>query len=263
MSMDDADLESGERAFVERARRALSPKPAQLMSVRRSLEAAVTASAVAATPSAARAAGAAKGSLAPWASKLVLIAVTAAAAGTTGFWAGHRTARRETPPLAAPLRSAPSEGRPSITTLTAVEGDPPSPPEPKLHPRVTAASRRAATAAPAGAGRADDDSGASLANEVRGLRSVERALRDGRPGLALALLTALDREVPDGKLSEEREATAVMARCALGDGPFGVDLEADFAERHPASVYLERVRQSCATGRAARGQTDRNRSGDL
>ena len=164
--------------------------------------------------------------------------------------------------MAAPAMSAPSEGRPSIVTLPSVERDPPSPPESKIHPRVTPASRRAASAAPAGAGRGDRDRGASLANEVRALRSIERALRDQRPGLALALLAALDREVPGGRLSEEREATSVIAHCALGDGPFGIDLEAEFAERYPSSVYLERVRQSCATGRAARGQTDRGPSGN-
>jgi hypothetical protein len=259
--MDDADLGSVERAFLERARQGLSPTPAQLLNVRRSLEAAVAATALGATASAARAAGAAKGASAGWASKLVLVVATAAAAGTTGYWAGYRAARRETPPIAEPARSAPSDGQPAIAPVPSIERDPP-PPEPKSHPRVTPASRRAANAAPAGAARANDDREASLANEVRGLRSVERALREQRPGLALALLARLDREVPGGRLAEEREATAVIAHCALGDGPLGIDLAADFAEGHPSSVYLERVRQSCATGRAARGQTDRSPSGD-
>jgi hypothetical protein len=264
--MDDAELESAERAFIERARQGLSPKPAQLVRVRQSLQAALAATAAAtvagATPNGARGAAAAKGTIPPWASKLVLVAATAAAAGTTGFWAGYHAARRETPPMAARVSSAPSEGRSSITTIPSVETGPPSPPEPKVHPRVTTASRRAVNAAPARAAGTDDDSEASLANEVRGLRSVERALRDQRPGLALALLAALDREVPGGKLAEEREATSVIAHCALGQAPLGVDLAADFTERYPSSVYLERVRQSCATGPAARGQTDRGPSGD-
>jgi hypothetical protein len=232
-----------------------------LVSIRRSVEAAVAATAVGATASAARAAGAAKASVAGWASKLVLVAATAASAGTTGYWAGYRAARRETPSVAVPTSRAPGEGRPAIAS-PSVERDPPAPPELKIHPRVTTASRRAANAGSAGASGADDDRGASLANEVRGLRSVERALRDQRPGLALALLARLDREVPGGRLSEEREATSVIAHCALGDAPLGIDLAADFAEHHPSSVYLERVRQACATGREARGQTDRDPSGD-
>jgi hypothetical protein len=249
--MDNTELGSAERAFIEKARQGLSPKPAQLVKVRQSLEAALAAAATApgTTPNGARAASAAKGTIPPWASKLVLVATTAASAGTTGFWVGYHAARRETPPVAATVRSAPSEDRPSITTTPSVVTDPPPP-------------RRAVNAAPARAGAANDDSAASLANEVRGLRSVDRALRDQRPGLALALLARLDREVPGGRLAEEREATSVIAHCALGDGPLGVDLAADFAERHPSSVYLERVRQSCATGREARGQTDRDPSGD-
>jgi len=163
--------------------------------------------------------------------------------------------------MAAPARSGPSEARPFVTTTPSVETAPPSPPEPKIRPKGTAASRRAVNA-PAGTRRADDDSAASLENEVRALRSVERALRDQRPGLALALLARLDREVPDGRLAEEREATSVIAHCALGDGPLGVDLAGDFAERYPSSAYLGRVRQSCANGHATRGQTDRDAPGD-
>jgi hypothetical protein len=104
----------------------------------------------------------------------------------------------------------------------------------------------------AGASAVSASPGASLGAEVRALRAVERALRDGEPGLALALLRELDRAVPDGSLVEEREATAAIARCALGQAPFGVDLGRDFAERHPDSVYLSRVQQGCAAAPHAR-----------
>jgi hypothetical protein len=86
----------------------------------------------------------------------------------------------------------------------------------------------------------------SLAIEVRALRNAERALRDGNPGLALAFLQELDRQVPNGKLAEERDAAATTARCARGDHPFGVDMAEEFAQRHPASVYRARVEQACA-----------------
>ena len=85
----------------------------------------------------------------------------------------------------------------------------------------------------------------SLGQEVRALRAVERALRDADPRLALAILQQLDRDVPQGKLVEERRATSVIARCSAGDVPFGVDLAEDFASDHPESVYLGRVEQSC------------------
>jgi len=87
---------------------------------------------------------------------------------------------------------------------------------------------------------------ASLAEEVRALRAVERALREGKPGFALALLRELDRAIPNGQLVEERLATRTIARCATGDVPIGVDLASDFAARHPDSVYGRRVTDACA-----------------
>jgi hypothetical protein len=85
----------------------------------------------------------------------------------------------------------------------------------------------------------------ALGQEVRALRAVEHALRDDDPRLALAILQQLDRDVPKGKLVEERRATSVIARCSAGAVPFGVDLAADFAGDYPESVYLGRVEQSC------------------
>jgi hypothetical protein len=80
---------------------------------------------------------------------------------------------------------------------------------------------------------------------VRAVRSIERALRDGEPGFALALLRELDRALPDGRLVEEREALSAIARCQLDEAPLGVSLGDDFAERRPDSVYLRRVQQAC------------------
>jgi len=90
-------------------------------------------------------------------------------------------------------------------------------------------------------------------------RAVERALRDREPGLALGLLRELDRAVPGGRLVEERQATAAIARCGTGDVPFGVDLGEEFAGRYPGSVYQARVEEACAAREPA---TDRAASGD-
>ena len=100
----------------------------------------------------------------------------------------------------------------------------------------------------------------SLAIEVRALRNAERALRDGNPGLALAFLQELDRQVPNGQLAEERDAAGTLARCARGDHPFGVNLAAEFTERHPGSVYRARVEQTCAaTESPAAGDSTKRR----
>jgi hypothetical protein len=95
----------------------------------------------------------------------------------------------------------------------------------------------------------------TLEIEVRALRNAERAIRNGNPGLALAFLQDLDRQVPNGQLAEERAATATIARCTRGDHPIGVDLADDFATQHPTSVYRARVEQACA-------QTDLPATGD-
>jgi hypothetical protein len=97
---------------------------------------------------------------------------------------------------------------------------------------------------------------ASLDQEVRALRAVERALRDRQPALAMALLAELDRAIPRGRLVEERQATATIARCAVGDVPFDVDLAEMFADQYPASVYLDRVRRSCGPHHPEPTQTD-------
>ena len=99
---------------------------------------------------------------------------------------------------------------------------------------------------------------ASLAEEVRALRAVERALREGTPGFALSLLRELDRKVPNGRLHEERLATFTIARCAGGDVPLGVNLAEDFADRYPDSVYGRRVFDACAGTDAPRSGDSRN-----
>jgi hypothetical protein len=84
----------------------------------------------------------------------------------------------------------------------------------------------------------------SLDAEVRALERVQRALRDRVPAEALALLEQLDRDVPQGRLKEERSAAGALARCELGQGePLAHALE--FSQRFPASVYFARVRKTC------------------
>jgi hypothetical protein len=107
-------------------------------------------------------------------------------------------------------------------------------------------SRHDAHGARHGSGSQTPSQTESLTIEVRALRNTERALRDGNPGLALAFLQELDRQVPNGQLTEERDAAGTLARCARGDHPFGVNLAAEFTERHPSSVYRSRVEQACA-----------------
>jgi hypothetical protein len=169
-----------------------------------------------------------------WAARLAVAGAIAAAAGVVGYRAGFRAGREQSARPAAVAPAIPSLVPPVIAV--------PEPRPPIEPPRTSPAARAPRATPPAVTATSPAE---SLEAEVRTLRGAERALRDHQPGLALALLRELDRAVPNGKLIEEREATAAIARCALGQVPFGVDLAGDFAQRHPRSVYLQRVEQAC------------------
>ncbi|HYQ01814.1 MAG TPA: hypothetical protein VER96_24240 [Polyangiaceae bacterium] len=83
-----------------------------------------------------------------------------------------------------------------------------------------------------------------LDEEVRQLRRVERALREGNPRFALALIEDLDRAMPAGQLLEERRAAGIMANCQLGSGSAVSNARA-FVAKHSGSAYLTRVVEIC------------------
>ncbi len=231
---------------LARARRALSPSAGDAARVRRALGATLAGGGAATEPTA----SAARPPSSRWTSRLLVAGAIAAASGGAGYWVGHRAGAREA------LRE--SRARPAMP-MPAVEGrrpvaEPPSaasPTAPPALPSLVPAHHEARHAV----GKAARTQTDSLEIEMRALRNAERALRDANPGLALAFLDELDRQVPRGQLTEEREAAATLARCARGDHPFGVDLGAEFIERHPASVYRARVEQAC-------GATDFAHPGD-
>ncbi len=237
-----------EQAALARARAGFSPTPADAARVRQRLAATLTGGAPT-SPAHASASynttGVARGW--SWARRLLAGASIAAAAGAGGYGLGHRAGLRAGlgQPAAVETRSAPA-------TVVAPEsgsacgrtcdGWPRRCPRGRRSPHP--ATRVADPQAPIG-WRRRRRARPSLEEEVRALRAVERALREGSPGLALALLGELDRAVPGRASEEERAATAAIARCGLGQAPFGVDLAETFDEQHPSSVYVKRVRQAC------------------
>ena len=169
-------------------------------------------------------------------------------------WAGHRAALRDVRSV-APLVQAtgPTSLAPSIP--------PPSPPaaepEPSLAPLAPLRSRHGGHGA---LHEAENRARAPRQNRSPSrcarYRNIDRALRDGKPGLAVAFLEELEWQVPHGQLTEERDAAATpRALRPRADGPFGVDPAEEFAERYPRSVYRARVEQACA-------ETDSPVSGD-
>jgi len=240
---------------VVRARRAWSPHPGDAARVRASLERAISAG----EPPRSDAPTPGRWSSARWS----LAAAAVAAAGVAGYGAGHRAGVREGARMGAAVTEAqPAEPLPSPAPSPAIAPAPAGEllPAPSMA-TPTAAARREPHTGRRDAGAPAASAPPSLAIEVRALRNAERALRDGSPGLARAFLADLDRQVPNGRLSEERAATAAIARCAQHEVPFGVDLAADFTSHYPASVYRARVEQACAaTDSPGDGHSSRRRA---
>jgi len=240
-----------EQAVIVRLRSVLSPTVADAERVKVSIAAALAAGTMAGAAASARAAGAGGSVPAAWGvSKLSVIALTALLAGGAGYLAGQRAGRRaaavQAPLLPATVVQVPAG---AVESSGAAVVSVPIALVPASGARTDPASVAPPTRRLERASRAEGGAGApvdpSLDQEVRALRSVERALRDRQPGLALAVLAALDRDVPGGKLVEEREAMLVIARCAQADAPIRVELDGAFAGRYPGSVYLQRVQQAC------------------
>jgi len=251
------DLDGEEQLLLSRARIGLLPGPGASARVRRGIGGAVAAGASAAANSAFPGpgvrSGASNGLRVAAGGRLGRLPLAATIAGTgvaPSYWFGYRAGRRAGQ-AAAGARAV----SPAPVAVTAPPGWEPPPQFPATaaadarpsHGAIAARAREGMPRVTAASGEVASTE--SLGKEVTALRAVERALRDGQPALAFALLQRLDHEVPNGTLLEEREATSAIARCALGRLPFGVNLAEDFAARHPDSVYLERVEGTCARRR--------------
>ena len=140
--------------------------------------------------------------------------------GPRGFSSRARSPRRAEAPATGPV-AAPAcarHGRPRrwsplrLPSVTAVEprvaghAGIPVPEAPSLAMPSLVPARHDAHGARHESENRTPSQTESLAIEVRALRNAERALRDGNPGLALAFLQELDRQVPNGQLAEERDA---------------------------------------------------------
>jgi hypothetical protein len=245
---------------LARARRAWSPGEADAVRVRRAIGATLATGPAAggsAAPAGPR--GSASASASTWTSRVLIAGAFAAASGGAGYWAGHRAGvrdARQTSSVVSLESTKVVASEPKLAPVPSPVAETPPLAMPSLIP-----SRHDAHSTRHGSKSQTPSQTESLAIEVRALRNTERALRDGNPGLALAFLQDLDRQVPNGQLAEERDAAGTLARCARGDHPFGVNLAAAFTERHPGSVYRARVEQACTeTDSPAPGDSPPRRS---
>jgi hypothetical protein len=268
---DERMREDEERRVLLGARRALSPTDADAQRVLASTLSALSAasaapaagsSAPAAEPLAPTAQSSVAEAAAGWGAlpKLLAALALAGASGMLGYGLGFRAGQTSSAPsletaktaapaerIAAVARSNSDSASDSVPDSVS-DSDSVSDPDSVTATGVGLARRSrpapARLAAEQELSPIEPDPNA-LALELRALRQVERALRERQPRRALELLGELDRDVPEGRLVEERLATFLMARCALGLGT-PARLRAEFNDAYPRSVYRARVEQSCA-----------------
>lgn len=226
--------------LLSQARRALSPSAADEARV---LQRTLRAAGVTAGPAASTL----------LAGKLVMALSIAGVSGAVGFVLG-RQVERDAGARAVPVVVAAARNPERAIEAVPVEAAPEPPvavEEPA--PLVARSPRRAPThrsaplpvaAEPVAEVREEPSS--SLELEVRLMKTVERALREGDPGRALRGLDQLDQEVPQGSLGEERLAASVIARCRLGLGSRAKLIE-EFSSQYANSGYAQRVQTSCRT----------------
>ncbi len=252
-----SELGPEELAILARARRGLSPSARDMARVRAAVGAAVTVGAPG-SPSAAGELARGPSSTVPagmtGAAKLGAVVALAAATGLGGYVLGFRAGVAQREQGHAPLAAVPAVVVPVTPVATAPLADVPAPHEPSVEPgqpvRATKPERVSASATASSGNSvvppAADTHETSLELETRLLARVERALRDDNARLALGLLGELDRSVPGGQLTEERQAARAMGHCALGSEAAS-KLALGFVEAHPASAYVTRVREACRT----------------
>jgi len=143
--------------------------------------------------------------------------------------------------VSTPSLPVQTQREPPIAPVPSVEPTPV-----KLERRVESEARSASTASVLRTHEASPIPSAALGldEEVRQLRRVERAIREGNPRFALVLLEELDQLMPAGQLLEERRAASIMANCQLGASDAAAKARA-FAAKHRGSAYLTRVIEIC------------------
>jgi hypothetical protein len=157
---------------------------------------------------------------------------------------GSESGRAGTPVPAVPNaeRALPAEGAPLREPALVAEEVQPSSHEDERASHGAAARPRPPRAPVPSAASTES----SLAAELAMLQRARRALAAENGGLALGIVEELDERFPRGLLLEERTATRVLSLCKLERVDAARREALRFLERYPASVYAERVRQSCA-----------------
>ncbi len=175
--------------------------------------------------------------------KLGFVGVALGTLSSVGFFAVERATAPERAPSAHVALAPPPASTPA-TPAALADGVVPSPasraePEAERSVREPPASVRAAETAPEPPRAAD-----VLLDESRRVANARSLLRQGAAADALSALVAIEREFPNGMLSQEREALIIEALSALGHRELVKRRAATFLGRYPSSPHAEAVRRA-------------------
>jgi hypothetical protein len=165
---------------------------------------------------------------------------------SVGFFAVER-ATAPLPSASATASSiAPAVARIDAPKTQAERGPAPELPpqsEPVVSPPAVAREQALLDPAPeAGTGIATERT-AALLGESQKLADARALLRAGAVASALDALLALERELPNGILAQERESLTIEALSVLGQRESAQRRAARFLARYPASPHAEAVRR--------------------
>jgi len=169
--------------------------------------------------------------------KVVVPLVLLAVGGSSAYFIAHR-APAPVPVAAVPAPIVDDRIAAPIVTATLETHVEPVDTIAAPAPKPTAIVRPVVTAAPV-------PTTPSIEEETSLLLTSQGALREGDAARALALLDDHARRFPNGALAEERDASRVLALCALGRTVEAKTAGQTFLAAHPRSPAAARVRASC------------------
>jgi len=149
----------------------------------------------------------------------------------------------------APPAPAPPSRPPTLQAEVPRSAPPPAPPTQTTTPRPRSrVDSKTDDSKTVDSKPVDSKPVASLAEELRLLREARTNLRAGRAAAALTQVSTHRKDYPSSALAEERDATEVMALCALGRTDAATRKATAYAQRFPDSKRSLLTACDTATG---------------
>lgn len=173
----------------------------------------------------------------------IVVPLALLAVGGSAYFVAHRS---EPPPAPITIVVAPPMSDSIEAPIIAIVPEPTATLVPPA--RKPIAARVVTTTSATAPVPSLDPAPPSIEEETALLLGAHGALREGDGGRALLLLDEHARRFPSGALAEERDASRVLALCALGRTGEAKTAGKAFLASHPRSPAAARVRSSCGGG---------------